>query len=605
MTIKRKTHLNLSGSHHTLDSDNAFIGGTVYVTGSVTASVGVSSSLIQGTNALFANISGSIASTSDGNPFVIGGSDIVVNYNSLGQWEISGSEAGFFTSPSSGVIRTTGSLEATYLSASTGAQITGSLQVLGGITGSISGTTGGLPFIVAGPNITASYNDSTGQWAITGSSATTQAAAGSDKQVQFNQNGAFAASSSFTFLSGTLTIPTISGSNLDNNFTGLIHDTAVALQSYLATEAIFSSSVPNIQLTGSSLVITSSHLLVSNSFIIADGTYVSAALSAAVGGGDYEIQASAINQILNGDLGGLGGFVAQNGAGYSFFEGNWGFPNLGGPSSLFSVGSTGQSGRAFLQLVGQLDVLSSSAQAGGQPPFQVGPYYEASNEVKVFVSGGLDIQGEAVRFTVKSGSNNSQAAFSIYGSSTPNQVDAALSGNFTLSGEQATFNFYSGSQVDSNPSFIIKPSDTVNQVNVIFDRNNNTGFDGINVRPLYVTMSTVGAAGTVLSGNLLTNALTYQTVGKLDFNVIAASAADDYASFTFSATVRRDSLGATSVISYTELDSALEGAAATAPWDVNINSDGVIYCTGSAGTVHWYAQVTKKMVLSGSGMIRY
>ena len=40
-TLKRKTQLNLSGSHRTLDADNAFVGGAVYVTGSVSASVGV------------------------------------------------------------------------------------------------------------------------------------------------------------------------------------------------------------------------------------------------------------------------------------------------------------------------------------------------------------------------------------------------------------------------------------------------------------------------------------------------------------------------------------------------------------------------------------
>ena len=41
MAIKRKTHLNLSGSHHTLDSDNAFVGGTLYITGALSASAGI------------------------------------------------------------------------------------------------------------------------------------------------------------------------------------------------------------------------------------------------------------------------------------------------------------------------------------------------------------------------------------------------------------------------------------------------------------------------------------------------------------------------------------------------------------------------------------
>lgn len=47
-------------------------------------------------------------------------------------------------------------------------EVTGSFRVLGGITGSLSGTNAGNPFIVAGSNITANYN-SLGQWEITGS----------------------------------------------------------------------------------------------------------------------------------------------------------------------------------------------------------------------------------------------------------------------------------------------------------------------------------------------------------------------------------------------------------------------------------------------------
>jgi hypothetical protein len=54
-------------------------------------------------------------------------------------------------------------------------QVTGSLEVLGGITGSLSGTVAGNPFIVAGSNITASYN-SLGQWDI----STTSPPAGLD-----------------------------------------------------------------------------------------------------------------------------------------------------------------------------------------------------------------------------------------------------------------------------------------------------------------------------------------------------------------------------------------------------------------------------------------
>jgi len=142
----------------------------LYISGSSSAkTVFGGDTLTSGSIRSLSGITGSLQFTDNSStPFIVSGPDIAVNYNALGQWEISGSEANFFTSPSNQVVKTTGSLEATYLSASTGAQLTGSLQVLGGITGSLSGTSAGNPFIVAGPNVTANYN-SLGQWEITGS----------------------------------------------------------------------------------------------------------------------------------------------------------------------------------------------------------------------------------------------------------------------------------------------------------------------------------------------------------------------------------------------------------------------------------------------------
>ena len=83
-------------------------------------------------------ITGSVRYTDTAStPFIIGGSDVTVNYNSLGQWEISGSEANFFTSPSNGIVQTTGSLFVAGLSSSGGAQITGSLVVTQTLSASI------------------------------------------------------------------------------------------------------------------------------------------------------------------------------------------------------------------------------------------------------------------------------------------------------------------------------------------------------------------------------------------------------------------------------------------------------------------------------------
>ena len=136
-------------------------------------------------------ITGSIKYT-DGSstPFIVAGPDITTTYNSLGQWEISGSTpVSYFTSPSNGIVQTTGSLLAVGLSSSNGAKITGSLEVLGGITGSISGTIAGNPFLVAGPNVTVNYN-TLGQWAITSSGG-----AGSNLWTELNSTHIYTTSS--------------------------------------------------------------------------------------------------------------------------------------------------------------------------------------------------------------------------------------------------------------------------------------------------------------------------------------------------------------------------------------------------------------------------
>jgi len=88
--------------------------------------------------------------------------------------------------------------------------ISGSVKAYTGFTGSLSGTIGGLPFIIGGPNITASYN-SLGQWAITGSGGGTTSPGGLDKQIQFNSGSTFSGSSNLTYNYTTNTL-TLTGS---------------------------------------------------------------------------------------------------------------------------------------------------------------------------------------------------------------------------------------------------------------------------------------------------------------------------------------------------------------------------------------------------------
>ena len=89
--------------------------------------------------------------------------------------------------------------------------ISGSVKAYTGFTGSLSGTIGGLPFIVGGPNITASYN-SLGQWAITGSGGGGATVPGGlDQQIQFNSGSTFSGSSNLTYNYTTNTL-TLTGS---------------------------------------------------------------------------------------------------------------------------------------------------------------------------------------------------------------------------------------------------------------------------------------------------------------------------------------------------------------------------------------------------------
>lgn len=74
-------------------------------------------------------ITGSLSSTVDGSPFLIGGPGITTVYNTSGQWEISGSSGGtsLWSEINSTIIYTTSSIEIAKLSASLGAEITGSV----------------------------------------------------------------------------------------------------------------------------------------------------------------------------------------------------------------------------------------------------------------------------------------------------------------------------------------------------------------------------------------------------------------------------------------------------------------------------------------------
>ena len=485
MTLKRKTQLNLSGSHRNLDADFAHIGSTLFVTGSVIVTGSMSSSGDLSTQGIL-RVQGATQLTG------------AVNLNSTlsasGTLHVGGAST-FKAATFAGTLSASNMIStANNLQVGQNAFVTGSLQVTGSIfaAGTISGSTGrftylsgalsasstGQPFLLAGSGVTTTFSHTNLNWTIaaTGGGGSV---AGSDTQVQFNQNGAFAASSSLTHFSGTLGVQALSGS-------------------LTSSGTVFADT---FQYNGNILKIAS-NVLVTQSVMIFEGI-------------DPTVE--------------VGGVVLTNGAGLSMFSGS-----ATGPNS----------------------------------PLAISPAV-AADSVDVNIKGSVIVR----------------------------------SGSLAVN---------SGSASDS--SFTVEPSTTAKQVNVIFDRTGSTGgvnFAGINVRPLYSFQDDTTGVGFLMPGDLLSAGNTgNNSIGKIDFNVIAVSKdSNNYASWTFSTTVAKNIAGTTVLVGIpTELDSATSGSDA-ATWDVNVNGNATIACTGSAlaatNPIKWYAQITKKMFVSGSGLITY
>ena len=156
-------------------------------------------------------------------------------------------------------------------------------------------------------------------------------------------------------------------------------------------------------------------------------------------------------------------------------------------------------------------------------------------------------------------------------------------------------------------------------VDVLFDRDENLSKEGINLRPLWVTMSVLAGVSTLLPAaygstdnpsnnsflkSLIVGSEAY-SIAKADFSIIAVGQnTDDYGSWTFSVTLTKDSAATVRVLgSPLEIDTVTSGTNALNVWDVNVNGNGDVYCTGSAApaSIKWYGQITKAMVISGSG----
>lgn len=549
--------------HGTITFPTTGIGTDVFlfVSGSSTAKtlfggdVGVSGSLVAPA------ISGSISETGGGLPFIIAGPNVTTAYNTLGQWEISGSAGGsFFTSPSNGVIQTTGSLLALGLSSSNGAQITGSLEVRGGITGSTHYVTGATPFVVAGPNITASYN-SLGQWEITGANAPTPAPSywtSPSVGVVYTTGSAYA-----TTLSASLGL-IVTGSFIQD-WGGLCTANPVGghAQGY---NAHATGGHSHAEGEGSTASGVASH---------AEGSSTSASGRDAHAEG-YSTTADGPGSHAEGDHSQTSVVVDLGGGGYAHAEGGY-TQTFGNHSHAEGFGSVAYGAGSH---AGGLYTIASGSDKPNDsithPQTAVGKYNKQGNTTSLFVVGDGTGTTDALRhdvLRVESGSVQVTGSLAVLGGLTGSLQTTATGAPFVVGvGISANYNSLgqwelTGSSSGSGGFSPITSSLTV------------TG-DGINQGS-----GSVGGMFNLSAGQ----------VGKYEIQVTAVdSSGTNAAAWKYDVAAFYPVLGAFSFLGATELSYERTPLAAT--WDVNFNTLGFVEVTGSTGGTFFYTQVTSKMI---------
>ena len=585
----------------------------------------VNSGSVQVTGSLIAStITGSISGTVAGNPFIVAGSNITTTYNSLGQWEITSSAAGsnIWLELDASTIYTTSSVRVAGLSASFGAIITGSVvQGTGGIaTGQYSHSEGYQA------DVTGNYGHAEGyQTDVTGiaghaeGNSTTAAGDYSHAEgINTNANG------NYSHTEGRETLAAGEGSHAEGRETQANGDYSLAVGTGSIAAGNYSFAAGNkTEAFADYQAVVGKFNITSNSdslFVVGDGLDVSNRHDILrVNSGSVQITGSLIAPTVTGsiqyvdDANSVPFLTASTNITVNYNTlGQWEITGSNPPSffteiALDSIATTGSVAMTYLSASTGAEITGSFKVSGSSVVFDYNGLFpneitlqntNTGDELYLTTSSIGYINGITPdKFLITSdgvleiSSNVSRISLNS---------NSEITGSLDVLGE---INVYSGSIV---PGFVIQPNtDGTGSIDILFDKD-LSGTSVINMRPLYVTMSTDSNSGTLLSGSLLTSKLTTSTIGKIDFNILAiAPTTDDYASWLFSTTVIQDSTNTVKLLIASELDSVFSGSNATA-WDVNISSNGNVYCTGSnAATVHWYAQVTKKMIFSGSGAIVY
>lgn len=606
MAIKKKTQLNLSGSHHTLDSDNAFIGGFAYVTGSLTASVGISGSLVQGTNGLFVTLTGSLSGTSAGNPFIIAGPNVTVGYNSLGQWEVTGSAGArnFFTEIDSTHIYTTSSVAVPFLTSSTGADITGSVKVAGTVAfgNPTNSTVSNLSFVNGNSVLaTGTYSHAEG----VGSQATNDAAHAEGYSTIASGYSSHAegwvaqAQGSYSHAEGSGSIAQGVASHAEGWLTTAKGSGSLAAGlGTIASGPVDGGDPSTTQAAFGKYNIESATAL----FVVGDGTsnanrHDALRLVSGSQGTSMQVTGS-VN--VSGPVSSSGAISAQ---GNLRIQGNTqltGAVYLGNTLSASSNIST--AGNLFVQgneqVTGSIFVQTAVSASQGIFTQLTGALSGTAAGLPFLVNGG-NMGGVTYSDATGQWTITGPAGTSVQGSNGDIQFNA--DGVHGAAPVGQTFAYYSASFGMYPAGTLVAPTASINNALLVA---------GINLTPIVKQATTSGPGGTsnIPSGSFLSftnfigSPLGNYSIAAFDFTIVAvAQTSDNYASWNFTATGIKDSTGATKLIDYLEVSQGSSGSDGDT-WAVNVYDNMSVGLTGSTSqTVQWFMKASMKAALSGSG----
>jgi len=440
-------------------------------------------------------------------------------------------------------------------------QITGSL-IATGITGSISGTVGGYPYVAAGPNITTNYN-SLGQWEISGSS-------GVASDYFFSRYANIIEASGSLYLSGALRTTTISASH-GAFITGSF------VQGVAGNEASGTNSHAEGYQTHAQGVAAHSegnNTIASNSYAHSEGinTTASGLYSHAEGNSsdasDDGAHAEGYNTTASGQYSHSEGYNSIASARGSHGEGEQTFAtgvcsHAEGSGSV-AYGEYSHAGGENTNAIGNSSQTGgNSTIASGSYQTVFGQYNTRNNTSSLFVVGNGTGDGDAFRHDILCVNSSS---VEVSGSLT---ASAVIAGGVNITPITASLVF---------------------------------GGDGVN-------RASGSISGLFESGSLMT----LGTIGKFDVEILAMSyGSGTGASWKYTTTALWPYSGNFSFLAATELAAEYGPIAGSynpaADWDVNFNNLGQIELTGSAaafpsGGTSFYIQVTKKMVATYAGII--